>query len=181
MLPLLPERSARIVDLGCGTGTWTRLLVARFPSCTALGVDSSQRMVDFALRLHLSRTEFRVADCCHPIEAGKADLVVCAMSADYIGFPCVAERLGEILDGDGVALVWVLDPSRYPVVGTRRQKEWMVGDGRLRVQVDPFEIEEVPDLFAESGLATATRSRAIHLSDGLPRRLICYEARIRDR
>jgi trans-aconitate 2-methyltransferase len=40
----------RVVDLGCGTGTSTRLLSRRWPQADVLGVDSSARMLEAALR-----------------------------------------------------------------------------------------------------------------------------------
>ncbi|HUR74235.1 MAG TPA: methyltransferase domain-containing protein [Sporichthya sp.] len=38
----------RVVDLGCGTGTSTRLLAARWPGADVLGTDSSAEMIDAA-------------------------------------------------------------------------------------------------------------------------------------
>jgi trans-aconitate 2-methyltransferase len=39
----------RVVDLGCGTGTSTRLLAARWPGADVLGTDSSAEMIEAAL------------------------------------------------------------------------------------------------------------------------------------
>ncbi|MBA3745338.1 methyltransferase domain-containing protein [Sporichthya sp.] len=38
----------RVVDLGCGTGTSTRLLAARWPGADVLGTDSSSEMIEAA-------------------------------------------------------------------------------------------------------------------------------------
>jgi trans-aconitate 2-methyltransferase len=51
----------RIVDLGCGPGNSTELLVARWPSAEIVGVDSSPAMIE-AARARLPRLRFVEAD-----------------------------------------------------------------------------------------------------------------------
>ena len=53
---------ARVVDLGCGPGTLTRLLADRWPGAEVLGVDSSPEMVAAARALEAPRTRFEVGD-----------------------------------------------------------------------------------------------------------------------
>lgn len=43
------ETPATIVDLGCGTGTSTRLLAERWPDCAVTGIDSSPEMLAAAM------------------------------------------------------------------------------------------------------------------------------------
>jgi len=53
----------RILDIGCGTGNYTKLLRERFPSAEIKAVDISDKMVDMARKkLSREKIEFIVAD-----------------------------------------------------------------------------------------------------------------------
>src|SRR3954464_7257985 len=48
LLSRVPGAPTRIVDLGCGPGTSTRMLVDRFPGAAVTGVDISEPMLGVA-------------------------------------------------------------------------------------------------------------------------------------
>jgi trans-aconitate 2-methyltransferase len=52
----------RVVDLGCGPGTLTRLLADKWPDARIEGIDASAEMIDQAQALDDSRIEFRLGD-----------------------------------------------------------------------------------------------------------------------
>ncbi len=58
-VPLADPQS--IVDLGCGSGLSTRLLVDRYPQARALGIDTSPAMLDKA-RATVPEAEFQLGD-----------------------------------------------------------------------------------------------------------------------
>lgn len=74
ILPLLEIRSnIDIIDLGCGTGTLTEYLAELFPDCSAIGIDSSNEMLEKALERKNENLRFklqRIEDI-----SGKWDLV----------------------------------------------------------------------------------------------------------
>jgi len=62
LLAQVPLTSARrVVDLGCGPGNSTELLLQRFPQAQVIGVDSSPDMLRQA-RERLPNSEFAQAD-----------------------------------------------------------------------------------------------------------------------
>jgi trans-aconitate 2-methyltransferase len=65
----------RIVDLGCGTGTVTALLRARWPRARLTGVDSSREMLERA-RTALPDVDWECGDLAAWAPAEPADLVV---------------------------------------------------------------------------------------------------------
>jgi SAM-dependent methyltransferase len=59
------DNGARILDLGCGTGSLTRALAGRFTASRIVGLDVSEAYVAYARRrTGEPRIEFRVGDAC---------------------------------------------------------------------------------------------------------------------
>ena len=58
-IPAVDARSA--IDIGCGPGNSTELLVERFANATVRGLDSSTDMID-AARKRLPQVQFDTAD-----------------------------------------------------------------------------------------------------------------------
>src|SRR4029079_2560282 len=54
-------RASKVVDVGCGPGNSTALLVARYPEAEVLGIDSSNAMLEEA-RKALPNARFENAD-----------------------------------------------------------------------------------------------------------------------
>ena len=69
------ESPRRIVDLGCGTGTVTALLRARWPNAQIVGVDSSQEMLGRA-RVALPDIAWELHDLAAWAPAAPVDLIV---------------------------------------------------------------------------------------------------------
>ena len=76
LLARVPLESPRdIVDLGCGTGSVTALVRARWPDARVTGVDSSEAMLERA-RAALAGVSFEAADLARWQPAGPVDLLV---------------------------------------------------------------------------------------------------------
>jgi trans-aconitate 2-methyltransferase len=93
----------KVIDLGCGPGTTTAMLMDRWPDACIVGVDSSEEMIDRALALQVEgRLEFRLADLSDLgwTEEGPFDVVLCAATFQWIPdhvalFPGIVDALSD--------------------------------------------------------------------------------------
>lgn len=73
---VLPEQATvfqRVLDIGCGSGSWAIEMAQTYPTSSLIGIDISQRMVSYATeqaREHKvsDRVEFRVMDVLQPLD-----------------------------------------------------------------------------------------------------------------
>jgi len=166
------QRAERVLDLGCGTGTWTRKVAEMLPRSEVLGIDSSEDMVEYARKVSDSRIRYLVGDCCNLVLPGRFDLIVCAMSADYIGFQCLRRTIVSALAKTGNAFWWVLDPTSYEIRHGQRLKRWVVNGHTVHAAAAVFDPALVSKEFEEAGLKSKSGWHDVRLSDGKPRRLI---------
>src|SRR5687768_8261079 len=83
---LQPARQVRWLDVGCGTGIFTQLVVDRCAPDAVVALDCAQAQIDQARRQHLSeRIDFRLADAqALPFANGSFDVVVSALVINFI-------------------------------------------------------------------------------------------------
>lgn len=75
LLGAIPTAGAQtVVDIGCGPGNSTELLVQRFPAAKVRGLDSSADMID-AARRRLPQLQFDVAEIDQWADAGPFDVI----------------------------------------------------------------------------------------------------------
>jgi trans-aconitate 2-methyltransferase len=111
-VPLLRPRL--VVDLGCGPGNSTELLVERFPQSEVVGLDSSPDMLRKA-RERLPKCTFVEADIESWAADPRADLLFANASFQWIpDHPQVLRRLLEALPAGGVLAVQMPDNAREP-------------------------------------------------------------------
>ena len=114
---LQPARSLHIVDLGCGPGNSTELLVERFPDADVLGIDNSEAMLETA-RKQLPQARFEAADIASwaPAEGEPApDLIYANASIQWVGeHESLIPRLFSLLAPGGVLAVQMPDNRQEP-------------------------------------------------------------------
>lgn len=114
------DRPGKIVDLGCGPGTVTRLLAARWPDAEIVGVDSAPEMLarareDNTLRREeMSRkTTFIQGDIADWTPDGAPDLIFSNAALHWLNdHPHLFPRLFATLAPGGVLAVQM--PRNYP-------------------------------------------------------------------
>jgi trans-aconitate 2-methyltransferase len=108
------ERARRVVDLGCGPGNSTALLIERYPQAAVIGIDSSSDMLRQA-RERLPACRFVNADIATWTPEAATDLLFANAVFQWLpDHTVVLRRLLEALPAGGVLAVQMPDNTREP-------------------------------------------------------------------
>ncbi len=115
-----PDRVRRAIDLGCGRGASTKLLMDR--GWDAMGVDNVRQAVDIAVRRNgLDDARFVIADVRHLVHSGVGssfDLFLdmgCFQSLDDVGRTMMAGGVTELAAPDATILMRTGGRRAWPV------------------------------------------------------------------
>lgn len=122
LLAQVPLAAAhRVIDLGCGPGNTTALLVQRFPGAAITGIDNSPAMLE-AARKACPEALFAAGDIAHWMPEDKPDLIFSNAAfhwvPDHLG---ALERLARCLPDGGVLAVQMPDNLMEPSHALMRQ------------------------------------------------------------
>lgn len=105
----------RVVDLGCGPGNSTELLVHRFPTAQVLGTDNSEAMLASA-RERLPQARFALSDIATWAPQEAPDLIYANASLQWVpDHEKLIPRLFDALAPGGVLAVQMPDNREEPV------------------------------------------------------------------
>jgi len=108
------QRARRVVDVGCGPGNSTQLLVERFPEAVVMGVDTSKDMLQHA-RERLPGCTFLEADLVRWAPPEDTDLLFANAVLQWIpDHQRVMQQMLEALPEGGVLAVQMPDNTREP-------------------------------------------------------------------
>ncbi|MGB5197079.1 MAG: methyltransferase domain-containing protein, partial [Candidatus Deferrimicrobium sp.] len=107
-------RAFQILEPGCGTGLYTRMLLDAFRGASVFGVDISEAMVRVARRgIDDPRARFAVSDA-EEIAAGSYDLVTSnAVFQWFLSLPRTLARMAFLLRGGGLLTFSFFGPETY--------------------------------------------------------------------
>jgi SAM-dependent methyltransferase len=162
---LAPRIDGRWLDLGCGTGVFTELIVSTCSPATVVAIDPSESQIELARKKPIAeRVDFRVADAQKLPFSDKAfDVIVSALAINFISDP--PQALGEmcrVCRADGVIACYVWD------FAGQRGPASLIRDGLHQVGAEPpptpgtkhSGLEALTSLFARANL-TDIGSRTI--------------------
>jgi malonyl-CoA O-methyltransferase len=148
---LPPLGRPRVLELGCGTGLFSRHLVARYPEGTFLLTDLAPAMVE-QCRRNLAATgrpmpaSFEVMDAARPAAEGPFDLIATSMTLHWLADPAAAlAALRTRLAPGGRVLYATIGPSSFA--------EWRDVLGRQGLPIGLIDIPELPGIVAEERIA----------------------------
>ncbi|MBP2678758.1 MAG: Methyltransferase type 12 [Deltaproteobacteria bacterium] len=104
----------KILEPGCGTGLYTRMLLETFRGASVFGVDISEAMVRVAKRaIDDPRARFAVTDA-EEIATGNYDLVTSnAVFQWFLSLPRTLARMASLLPGGGLLTFSFFGPETY--------------------------------------------------------------------
>ena len=155
---LAPPKNARWLDVGCGTGAFTELVLDTCAPSAIAAVDPSAEQIDYAKRLPVGqRADFRVADAQSlPFPDGSFDVVASALVINFVPDRprAIAEMRRVACSGGTVAgYVWDFAGERgtgAPFIRGMRQ----LGIAGPRVPgAEDSSTEALQSLFMRAGLA----------------------------
>jgi SAM-dependent methyltransferase len=117
----LPERGLRVLDAGCGKGTWTLELAARRPGWQILGLDFSETFLREAeesrRRLGIENARFELGDFMRFDPAEPFDVVLSVASVHYLASDGRGDEIFGRFRG------WLKPGGTLAVLGPRRVEE----------------------------------------------------------
>jgi trans-aconitate 2-methyltransferase len=122
LLTQVPLQSPhRVIDLGCGPGNSTELLITRYPQADVVGVDSSSDMLRQA-RERLPYCTFAEADLSTWVPPEGTDLLFANAVFQWVpDHPAVLRRLLEQLPEGGVLALQMPDNTDEPALALMRE------------------------------------------------------------
>jgi ubiquinone/menaquinone biosynthesis C-methylase UbiE len=164
---LAPPSGLRWIDVGCGNGAFTQLLVERCAPAEVQGVDPSEGQLAFARSRSTSRvTEFRLGDAMAiPFPADRFDAAVMALVIIFVPDPAkgITEMVRVVRPGGTVATyMWDMLGGGFPLDPVLVEMRAM-GLAPLRPpQMDASRLEALRGLWTGAGLeAVETREIAV--------------------
>ena len=104
-----------ILDIGCGTGTYTKLLAHNFPKARVKAMDLSEEMVDIAKRkLEGARVDVFQADAEELSIKEEFDLITSNAAFQWFSnLEKSIERYSKLLSGNGIMLFSIFGPKTF--------------------------------------------------------------------
>jgi SAM-dependent methyltransferase len=168
-----PPHDAHWLDVGCGTGVFTELVLDRCSPATVIAIDPSAAQIELARSKPVAeQADFRVADAqAMPFADGAFDVVASALVINFI--PDRARALAEMRrvgrpGGVLAGFVWDFAGSSSPGSPLRRAMRRIGAEVAVVPGTDTSRLDAIHRLFAQAGLheiATSTIDATVCFPD----------------
>ena len=147
----------KVLELGCGTGLFSRHLIERYPDASLILTDASPPMLAECRRnlagTSGTRIDFGIMDASRPGGQGSFDLIAMSMALHWLPDQRASlERLRSLLAPSGVLLYAALGPDTFA--------EWRAVLSEQRLPNGVAAIEAVPGVVHEERFAPDTTALA---------------------
>ena len=156
---LAPPSGLRWIDIGCGTGAFTELLVERCAPVEVQGIDPSEGQLAFArTRLALRAAELRQGDAMAlPFHADRFDAAVMALVLVFVPEPAkgIAEMVRVVRPGGTVATyMWDMLGGGFPLDPILVEMRAMGLTPPRPPQMEASQMEMLHHLWTGAGITT---------------------------
>jgi SAM-dependent methyltransferase len=154
---LAPRSGLRWIDVGCGNGAFTELIVKRYAPAEICGVDPSEGQLSFARARPTTRiAQFRQGDAMQlPFAAHTFDAAVMALVIFFVPDPAkgLAEMVRVVAPGGSVAAyAWDVLGGGFPLLPIQREMRAMGVPVPLPPSSDVSRAEALQKLWTDAGL-----------------------------
>jgi ubiquinone/menaquinone biosynthesis C-methylase UbiE len=161
---LAPRKDLRWIDVGCGNGAFTELVVARNAPAEVEGIDPSDGQLAYArTRPGVAMAEFRNGDAMAlPFQDGTFDVAVMALVIFFVPEPAkgVAEMVRVVAPGGTVAAyAWDFPGGGFPLEPIQTELEAMGMTRVLPPSAGASKVEALQKLWKDAGLVDVETRR----------------------
>ena len=154
---LKPDLGLRWIDVGCGNGAFTELIVNRFAPAELHGIDPSEAQLDFArARPGVRIAKFQLGDAMAlPFSDDSLDVAIMALVIFFVPDPAkgVAEMARVVRPGGQVAAyVWDVLGGKATAAPIQSEMLAMGYTPPRHPSIDASRIEALQELWADAGL-----------------------------
>ena len=161
---LAPRPGLRWIDVGCGNGAFTELIVAKSAPAQVSGIDPSDGQLAYArTRSATAMAEFRSGDAMAlPFQSGAFDVATMALVIFFVPEPAkgVAEMVRVVAPGGTVAAyAWDMAGGGFPLQPIQTELQAMGFPPVRPPSSDVSKIEALQKLWTDAGLVDVETRR----------------------